>query len=195
MARSYTLALVCGAVPLGVGTSVFVIWLATRAPGLVIAGLMTIYAGLACFGIGILALARFRAKARSSSQPPAEIRRRTRLALILLLANFPVAAVLASSAHAIETRYEVSLKNRASVTLSDIRLRGGGVERSLGDLEPGGVAAVGFWIQHDGELRLEGRLGARRVEGVIDGYVTGSVGARTKVTVHPDASIEADWEL
>ena len=59
MNRVYRVALICGAAPLLIGVSIFILWLITRWDWLMMAGIFTLYGGVAIFVVGVLALARF----------------------------------------------------------------------------------------------------------------------------------------
>ena len=59
MNRAYRVALICGAIPFLVGVSIFMLWLIMRWGGLMMAGIYTLYGGVAIFLVGVLALARF----------------------------------------------------------------------------------------------------------------------------------------
>ena len=55
--RLHRVATVCGATPLFLGTAIFVGWIVTRSTWLVVAGVVTLYVGLAVVAAGVVALA------------------------------------------------------------------------------------------------------------------------------------------
>jgi hypothetical protein len=106
MDRAYRLAMSCGATPLLVGVSIFVLWLLTRWDLLMIAGILTLAAGPVLCAFAFLNLSHFLWLARR--EPDLSPWRR-RLAVFwcggLLLANFPVAASIIYAVMAIKTAY------------------------------------------------------------------------------------------
>ena len=190
MNRAYRLALVCGAFPLLIGVSIFVLWLITRWDWLMMAGICTLYGGVAIFLVGVLAIARFCWLAFRTPNLP---RRRLWLSTLacagLLLLNFPVAGGITAAAIAIETRYTVVVHNGSQQPLDGVRVFGGGCDESLGSIPPGGIARQSFWIQHDGELKFRALSGTTIHAKTIDGYVTNGMGGHTTVTINPDGTI------
>lgn len=190
MNRAYRIALICGALPLLVGVSLFLLWLIARWDWLMIAGIFTLYGGVAIFFIGAIALARFCWLAFRSPELP---RRRLWLSTLgcaaLLLSNFAVAGGITASVIAIETRYTVIVHNTSQQPLSGVRVFGGGCEADFGTIPPGGVVRRSFWIQHDGELEFRAVSGATTHSKTIDGYVTNNMGGHTTVTINPDGTI------
>jgi len=190
MNRAYRVALICGALPLLVGVSIFLLWLITRWDWLMMAGIFTLYGGVAVFFIGSIALARFCWLAFRMPELP---RRRLWLSTLgcgtLLLSNFAVAGGITASVIAIETHYTVIVHNTSQQPLSGVRVFGGGCEADFGTIPSGGVVRRSFWIQHDGELEFRAVSGATTYSKIIDGYVTNSMGDHTTVTINPDGTI------
>lgn len=190
MSRAYRVALICGALPLLVGISIFVLWLITRWDWLMLAGIYTLYGGVAIFLIGAFALARFCWLAFRTSDLP---RRRLWLSTFacsgLLLSNFPVAGGITAAAVVIATRYTVVIHNRAHVPLRDVRVFGGGHDESFGTVPPGGIVQDSFWIQQDDTLQFRARSGTTVYAKTIDDYVTQNMGGHTTVTIDPDGTL------
>lgn len=190
MNRAYRVALICGAIPLLVGVSIFILWLITRQHGLMMAGIYTLYGGVAIFWVGVLALARFFwLGVRSPDFPRRRLWLSTFACAGLLLLNFPVAGGIIAASIAIETRYTVVVHNALSRPLENVKVFGGGSDESLGSIPPGGTARRSFWIQHDGELKFRAFSGTTSHTKTIDGYVTNGTGGHTTVTVNPDDTI------
>ena len=190
MNRAFRIALICGVLPLLVGVSLFLVWLITRWDWLMMAGIITLYAGVAVFFIGAIALVRFCWLAFRTPDLP---RRRLWLSTLgcaaLLLLNFPVAGGITASAISIVTRYTVIVKNTSQQPFSNVLVFGGGCKADFGTIPPGGVVQRSFWIQHDGELALSAVSGSTTHSKIIDGYVTNSSGSRTTVTINSDGTI------
>lgn len=190
MNRAYRVALISGALPLLVGVSIFTLWMITRWDWLFLAGIFTLYSGVAIFCVGAVALARFCWLAFSIPELP---RRRLWIASIgcaaLLLSNFAVAACITATAIAIETRYTVIVHNASEQPLSGVRVFGGGCEVDFGTIPPDGVVRRSFWIQHDGALECRALRGATTSINTIDGYVTNNMGGNLTVTVNQDDTV------
>ena len=190
MNRAYRLALVCGAFPLLIGVSIFVLWLITRWDWLMMAGIFTFYGGVAVFLVGVLALAHYCWLAFRMPNIP---RRRLWLSTLacagLLLLNFPVAGGIAAAAIAIETCYTVVVHNASHQPLENVRVFGGGCDAHLGAIPPGSTVRQSFWIKHEGELEFRALGGTTSYEKTIDGYVTNSMGGHTTVTINANGTI------
>ncbi len=190
MKRAYWVALICGACPLLIGVSIFVLWLITRRDWLMMAGIYTLYGGVAIFSIGVLTLARFSWLAfRTPSLPRRRLWLSTLACAGLLLLNFPVAAAITSAAITIATRYTVIVHNVLQQPLKNVRVFGGGSDEFLGSIPPGGTVRQSFSIQHDGELKFHALRGTISFTKTIDGYVTSGIGGHTTVTINPDGTI------
>jgi hypothetical protein len=188
---SYRIAVLCGALPLAVGTLTFAAWILARAPWLMLAGLYTIICGLVLFLIGSSALAYYYRHAKSQTDL-----RRVRIATIacglLLLANFPVAAAITLAAVSIETRYVVVIHNHSQQPLRDARLIGGGCDSPLGTIPPGAAVTRSLWFHRDGELQLVATYqGSPRLE-TVEGYVTSGAGGQARVTLNEAGKLHVD---
>jgi protein-S-isoprenylcysteine O-methyltransferase Ste14 len=90
------IARVCGVLPLGFGSVIFLLFLIFRATDLAIAGLFTIFGGTCLAFIGLVCAIVFHFQARRAAP---QIRQRAqRQALIdgaIIVANFPIAFVMA----------------------------------------------------------------------------------------------------
>jgi hypothetical protein len=77
--------------------------------------------------------------------------------------------------------YWVDLSNHHAQAVTQIRIHGGGVDLACGDLAPGASLSRVFWIQGDGTLKMEAKIGGRLIEEEIDGYVTSGVGGDLEI--------------
>lgn len=190
MNRAYRIALTCGATPLLIGASIFILWLITRWNWLMMAGIFTLYGGVAVVLAGVLALARFCWLAfRTPSYPRRRLWLSTSVCASLLLLNFPVAGGIAAAAISIETRYTVVVHSTLRQPLESVRVFGGGSDEYLGSIPPGSTVRQSFWIQNDGKLEFRARSGTTSHAKTIDGYVTNGMGGHTIVTINPDGTI------
>jgi hypothetical protein len=190
MDRAYRLAMFCGASPLLVGVSIFVLWLLTRWDLLMIAGILTLAAGPVLCAFAFLNLSHFLWLARR--EPDLSPRRR-RLAVFwcgsLLLANFPVAVGIIYAVIEIESAYTVVIHNGSAQPLDGVRVGGGGCDVYFGSIPPQGVARRSFWIQHDGELSFHATSGTIFYALSPLGYITNGAGGYRTINVNPDRTI------
>lgn len=184
MNRSYRVAILCGALPLCCGLIIFIVWTQTRNHHLQIAGIWTILVGCFLFLIGAAALFRY---SRSS---PAPDRRGSRsfFAGLLLVANFPVAFVLAYAAYWLDTRYMVTVFNESGEHLSGAQVEGGGILEHYGDIPPGKSVRRYIVPDTDGQFVFSSSGGKHYT--VIEEYVTGGQGGRRSVHVKPAGLVE-----
>lgn len=178
-----------GAVPLLLGTIIFVVWLIFRFEILMLAGFVMLIVGLCLILWGLVCLTAYVRHARRS---PTGSRRRLAWqvagVLGLYVANFVAAGSFVYAAYVIETRYFLSITNRGDVPLEGVRVEGGGASVSFGDIATGETVKQSFLIRDEGELVLTARRGEERIESVINGYLIPGFGVDEAVTV--DASGE-----
>ena len=104
LTRSHRLATLCGALPLSLGTGIFVIWLVGRWDWLVFAGAVVLYGSVAVVVVGAIALAHgCWVASRSTTVSRQGMWMSTLGCAGLLLVNFPVAAGIIAAAVAIMT--------------------------------------------------------------------------------------------
>jgi hypothetical protein len=190
MRTSLKAALVLGATPLVIGLAIFALWVLTRAEWLMGTGIVTMYGGVAVIVGAAVCLASYVWRSwRSRSVARGRLAWQTIGVLVLLLANFVAAGAAVFGAVMIEARYTVSVSNQSNVPLESARVEGGGVNMDLGIIAPGATIKRSFWIEHDGELVLNGMHGSRKVEASIDGYVTNNIGGDKLVVVEADGTV------
>jgi len=190
MKTSLKAALFFGTIPLVAGIAIFVAWVLFRAEWLMLAGVITIYAGLCAIAVGAVCLAVYLWRSwRSGTVPRWRLVWQTVAVLALFLANFIAADAAVSGAMLIEARYTVSITNHSNVPFESARIEGGGVDISLGVIVPGATVKRSFWIEHDGALFLKATQGSRKIEATIEGYVTNGVGGDMIVVLQPDGIV------
>jgi hypothetical protein len=187
---AYRVALLCGGFPLLVGVSVFLLWLATRADELMMAGVFVLFGGLACFAVGVLALARYCWLAFRAPELPRRFWIATIACAALLLSNFPAAGVIMYAAEAIFSRYTVVIRNDSDRSVEDVEVSGNGrLYFSTDSILPGDVVEGSFRLHHEGGLDLHARTGAAALSKEIDGYCID--GCHTIVTIRPGGAVSA----
>jgi hypothetical protein len=190
MNRLYQLAIVCGALPLLTGISIFVLWVITKKPWLTEAGLYTLSGGAALLLIGAVALACFCWNAfRKPNTPSRRLWLATLACAGLLLSNFPVAGGIILAVLHLESRYVVVVHNASPLPLTKVRVVGGGCERDFGTIRPGRQAQRTHWIKQDGHLKFHAVQGPKTHDQLIDEYITPGLGGRTTVTANPDNTL------
>jgi hypothetical protein len=190
MSRWYRVALACGLVPLLVGVAIFSLWLITRWQWLMLAGMVTIYGGVALFCIGFVALAVY---CWSALRLPDVSGKRLLFSTLgcaaTLLSNFAVAAGIIVAAITIETRYTVVVHNASGRPLEHVRVFGGGCDCYIGSIPPSGTTQRSFWVNCDGSLEFSASSGTTTHSQIIEGYVTNGMGGRVVVTIRADEKI------
>jgi hypothetical protein len=165
---AYRIALICGAVPLLLGSLLFLLWIATTWDGLMTAGIFTIYGGLGLFFIGLVALTRYAWLAlRAGELPRRKIAGSVATALLLLLANFPVAWGIVGAVVAIDTRYTIRVRNDSDQPLNHVRLFGGGATVAIFSIPAHSSTERSLWFQNEGELRFEATRESAQLTGKI----------------------------
>jgi len=180
-----------GVVPLTAGLSIFLVWLATDWKWLPLIGIATLYlsfgsvlAGLAWLGVWILKMRR------SRDRPRAGLTRQTIVVAAVLVVNFPVAGGILWTAHSLATRYTVTIRNRSSAAIQSAALNGGGVSLEIGRIAPGGRITEKFHIVHDGTLVFSWEQSDRKLQVIVDDYVTKGWGGHKQIDVSTAGLIE-----
>ncbi len=191
--RWYWLAIVCGLTPIILGSVIFAAWLIDDLDSLEMIGLGVIYVGVLLFTVGTIALVIFTTYA---SRAGIAHRRSTAIALIILVANFPLCVAFVSLAFAIESAHLVTIENGADVEIKALALGGpSGRSFEVGFVAPGqvrntcpdftGEGAVIYSFTIDGETR----------EAVLIGYLAAPLGSRATLRVAEDLSVRTEEEF
>ncbi len=107
----------------------------------------------------------------------------------LLIANFPVAATYTILAMDIESRYYVAVENRREQPIESFLVTGGGVQVDFGLIPPNARVCRSFHIVHDGQLSFQTYIDGVETTGIVDGYVTGSLGGNKQIRIDSDNTI------
>jgi hypothetical protein len=195
MNRAYRIALFCGATPLIVGSSIFVLWFFARWEWLKLAGAGTLVAGALSGLAGVALLSWSYAQAREQPElTHAQAILATLRGLALLFVNFPAAAGILYAVEVIETAYAVEVQNQSAQPLDSVRVYGGGCDISFGVIPPHGAARRTFWIKGDGTLAVQVKRASDSAEAIVEGYVTNGLGGRSVVIVSPSLSVSVREE-
>ena len=147
------------------------------------AGLVVIFAGIAMFGLGLVALCAYFFKGRKAGLETRKLVESCILTLMLLFSNFPVALACTWVANHEMSAYHLTFKNDSSEPVEDILVTWPGgshpVAVPLHSLE-----SVQFKIRVTGEGAIEytSMQGGESCEGVLVGYVTSGLGGSLEVS-------------
>lgn len=192
MKLAYRLALLCGLLPLSVGSLIFSLWLVLRSNTLMFAGIFTIYAGVLLSIVGLLALAVYLWRAlRQADLPRRQIIRASLLGFGLILANYVLAAAFVLLADTLMSRYTLHLHNASGQPISAVRLIGQSCSHDFGSLPPDARVTHRCRLQHEGSLSLHWEAAGGAHEALVEGYVIPSQGKQRALRITP-AGLEPD---
>ncbi|HEY3393934.1 MAG TPA: hypothetical protein VGK58_14575 [Lacipirellulaceae bacterium] len=171
-------AIVCGVIPLTIGSAIYFGFRITRLDWLAIAGYFTILAGLGFFAVGITCLVAYAYRQDGLDG-------RTVLVGLLLLSNFPAAAFYALSAIALITQYTVQVVNESGAKIDSFVVEGPGVRVELGPIQVGEIKRTRVFFDDDGTATFTARQQQTRFDGEIDDYVSRNMGGEAIVQIEP----------
>lgn len=142
--RHLKLALLFGATPLVVGVAIYVYWRITGMPmpWFIGAGVATFFAGMISFLLGLIAW--WKARSGLKKIPVSERGGSAgliSLALVLLMANWPVAFWLAGDALGSGKATEVTIQNSTTTPLTDVTFSWASTQGDLGTINAGSNAS------------------------------------------------------
>lgn len=192
MPRFLKTAILCGAMPLLVGTLIYGLWRFTRWHWLEAAGLFTIPLGFAAFIAGAVSLLchlkrELRVVERAKRGP---LWVRALLVGGLLLINFPAAALYTLSAIEVATRYTIHVHNDSDQPVQSLVVTGPDIRVELGPLVPGQQARRHLHFRGDGTLDFSACQQELQFSGQLDGYVTGGLGGEKSIRIRPGGAYE-----
>jgi hypothetical protein len=188
----YVAAVTCGALPLLVGTGVFIAWLVRRSDSLMITGLFVIVGGCIVFLVGcgfLLAYVHYHRRRGRRLEPA--VRRKALTAGLLLISNFPAAFGYAALADHLWRTHTVRVVNGSASRIDRFVLRAPGIHVNLGPIEPGQRAEVSFKVQHEGELAYEMVQNGQPSAGVLVGYIEDGRAQEHTLTVGSGATVHS----
>ncbi len=188
MNKWYRISLICGLTPLCIGTLIFFCWRSTRLHWLMTAGVITIYAGLAIFIIGIICLAVYFFQARKTAVK--EYKKKSIIALTILLANFPVVAVIISIVFYLISLSSVQFENQSSTKTGEILLSEKGHVYKIGSLLPNETLEKKIQFQSEGSVRYSFTRNKIKYEGIMFGYITGGHGSSATLKITKSGEVK-----
>lgn len=194
MYKAFQIAFLCGAMPLGLGISIFLIWLFTMgyeaSDSLMEGGILTILIGFVCsvVGIGALLVACILA-IRNRDISRRKFWKYTLSCIGILFVNYPVAGVILYIASMIGEQFTVIVENDFAQPIENVRVFGARDEVLYGTLPPGASDLRTIRVRGESGLEFEAFSEDTRHALMIIGYVMSMDGGFYTVTVHPDGSV------
>ena len=193
MKRLYRISLICGATPLAVGITMFAVWYFTRWDSLISLGILAFYGGLVVFFLGITCLSIYLWREfRKNKSFSRQLKKQGLLSGSILFANFPIAAIIIALVIRIMTVFTVVVANNSEYIVDSFLLITPGVNVELGPIAPTKEAKHSFYVAGDGVLKFEAQQGSDKIEGIVEGYVTSSMGGYKRVTIEPAKSFTVE---
>lgn len=167
-------------------------WLALDADWLVVAGLLTVYAGLVLFAIGFLCLI-LSTSLKSAERRPT--RREIWVAGAALGANFPVAAAYMTFAYALLSANFVTVNNAAKAALSEVTfIDSTGKAHAMPDVPNNAIHSDCLDFSGEGEVVYTMRLGGQQRAGILIYYLATPLGSQATVQVSETGILSANQQ-
>ncbi len=193
MSRLLQTAIACGAIPLTLGTAIYVAWRVANWDWLMAAGLFTVLGGLLLFAIGAGCLVVYVIREARNGQPHRiPLGLQSLLVGGLLLVNFPAAAYYAWSAVGLMTQFTVCVVNETGAVVDNVVLTGPGVHVETGPIPAGSRSWHTVHFSTDGTLEFAASWQSGSSEGPIEEYVTNGVGGDATLRLLPNGEYEID---
>ncbi|MHC1766961.1 MAG: hypothetical protein AB9869_22105 [Verrucomicrobiia bacterium] len=187
-----TTAFVCGALPMILGTAVFVIWAVTSWGWWERAWMWLIGFAMVCLLVGSVAVARHLAQSQSGSASGAGSRRSAVFAGLLLFLNIPVGVLLMMLLVSVLTRYTVDVANDSDVPVESLVLTGPGVESiEIGPVAPQQRTSKPLRFTGDGKLAYSGLYKGSIHSGILEASASPDAGGGKQLRIMP----EGDWVI
>ena len=191
MIRLDRLALICGLVPLSVGTMVFIAWLITRDSDLMAIGAATIAYSIPLFIIGFISLIVDGWKASEARNE--EWRARRLVARSILLLNFPVAATYVAVACYLNSTYTIIVENISAERIDRLTLVDPFRNRyEFGPVEANDRREEAFHFRGEGSVLYEVSSGGVVRSDVLIGYTTFGIGGCVRLTIEANGASSGD---
>jgi len=187
--NKYTIAILCGVVPLITGTAIFLLWLYSRDISLMEAGLRTIETGKGIVVAGLLSVAAYAVIVYCCGVRPAAIARKAIKPLAIMALNFIVAPTLVMAGIIIATGYVITVENRSKLPLENFHLLVPGDIIQFGTLQPSERKTEQFRIKGDGTIEYRYKQEGKSHSGLVEGYVTNMQGGSISIVIRENGRI------
>jgi hypothetical protein len=185
MNAHYRNALLCGAIPLVAGVTIFLGWVVTRHQAWPVAGAWMLLIGAIAVISGGASLWKFR-RAHPSDEA------KFMWALGLLASNFVTAGGILYLYEDDQTTYFVNVVNESGRPVESLTISAPGVHQELGPIPPNVTARYQCRPDNEGTLHFTMTQGGVITKGMID-YVTHPGGGRYTLTIKPDGTVDIAW--
>ena len=148
--------LACGLIPLGIGTTVFVLYLIFRTEDIALYGFLTILVGccLAFVGFACAGVYLYQSR-RAAVEDAALARRRAGIDLAVIAANFPLAFGMAWRGLWLMSRVTITVQNRDAVAVEEVLVETDyGGTHHLGTIGPNAAKSITISDEDFDELRF-----------------------------------------
>jgi hypothetical protein len=192
--KSYALATswVCGALPLTLGTAVFLVWFVTGWGWWERAWMWLIGLAILCLLVGAAALTRHVSQTRAETAAAAGRKRGAVLAGLLLFLNIPVGVALMMLVVSIITRHVVEVVNLSNAPIESLVLTGPGVESlEIGPVAPQQRARKALRFTSEGKLAYAARHNGSIHTGILEASASPNGGGGSRLQITP----QGDWVI
>jgi len=153
-----------------------------------VAGIYTIFFGLILFVCGLLCLFLYGHKERKiGNMYPV---RRSLISLLILLFNFPAAALAVYSADYILSTSIVTVENNSAFGVTGFVLIEKDTTYYVPNIYPGRKISKDFHFKYEGSVHYRLSLNGTKKEGIVFAYVTGGLGEKATMNITKDGSVE-----
>jgi len=186
MKKLYAASIIFGVAPLIFGIFVFALWYFTRADVLIMAGVFTIIGGLVSVLIAAICLIVYLWHQLRNGIAGKILLKRGVLTAIIIIANFPIGYFCSNAALNIITQYVLTIENKSTSVITGATIMAPGISKQFESIKPNEKIVLKLNFKGDGILEFEVKQGATDFGGVIEPYVTGSLGGATTLIFEND---------
>ena len=189
----YRCSLVCGLIPLLLGTATFFWWLITGVHEILLVGYYVILGGIALFLAGMVCVFVYVLKARRAQS---RYKRAAVVSVTVLLLNFFVCAGYLLLAVGMMTTYIVIVTNDYREPIRDLVLKdpADGVY-GISTVQPGAIAEACFRFKGEGAVTYAMTSRGSAQTGELVGYVTSGSGGTAKLSLSQDGLVQTEDQV
>lgn len=186
----YRYSLVCGLIPLLLGTATFFWWFITDLHDLFLVGYFVILGGIVLFLAGMVCVLVYVLKARRAQS---RYKRAAVASVTVLLLNFFVCAGYILIAVRMTTTYIVIVTNDYREPIRDLVLKdpADGIY-GISTVQPGAIAKACFRFKGEGAVTYAMTSRGSAQTGQLVGYVTSGYGGTAKLSLSQDGLVQTE---
>ncbi|MBW8017196.1 MAG: hypothetical protein FVQ82_13515 [Planctomycetes bacterium] len=171
MSKLYRASIVLGALPLIVGSLVFVFWYFSMMRIFEVIGVFTVLGGLVSVAIGTICLVKFLFQQIDENAPSKILRGKGLLSGGLLASNFLLVVIIFFAVLYLYSTNILTIRNDSSSVISNVTITAPGVQLNTGAIKPGKKKSRRIRHKGDGALQFTAIQNDIEYSGVIEGYV------------------------